>query len=275
MTGEQVPMNVDASTGLGPAANGASHLLVADKVSKRFGGVVALSDVSLHVEVAEAVGLIGPNGAGKTTLFDCLYGTLRPEGGRVELGGQDLSSRAAYQRAQLGLGRTFQRMELFGGMTLRQHLLVADRSHHRSAGLLRDLTGRGRATSAERSRVDAVIELLGMGPHADHPVESLTLGRGRLVELGRALMTEPRLVLLDEPSSGLDRAETSMMAEVLHDVQREHGMAILLVEHDVELVVRITTRLYVLDVGSVIATGPTDAVLSDALVRTAYLGVTV
>jgi branched-chain amino acid transport system ATP-binding protein len=236
--------------------------------------VVALERVTLHVDAGESVGLIGPNGAGKTTLFDCLYGTLRPDDGAVSIDGHDVSGQPAYRRARLGLGRTFQRMELFGGMTLREHLLVADRSHHRAGGIVRDLTGRGRPKADERERVDRVVALLGMERHADHPVESLTLGRGRLVELGRALMTEPRLVLLDEPSSGLDREETSMMGEVLCDIQRDNGMAILLVEHDVELVTRITTRLYVLDVGRIIASGTTDEVLADPVVRQAYLGVT-
>lgn len=248
-------------------------LLDAAGVSKRYAGIEALRDVSLQMSEAEIVGLIGPNGAGKTTFFDCLYGTQRPDGGRVRFAGRDISSLPEYRRSRLGLGRTFQRIELFPGMTARDHLLVAERARRDTGGVWRDLTFRGRPTSDEQEEVARTLELLDLAHDADRPIEALSLGRGRLVELGRALMTHPKLLLLDEPSSGLDRAETTAMVGVLRQVCQERNTAILLVEHDVEMVAEVTTRLYVLDLGRIIACGRTADVLAEPVVRQAYLGV--
>ncbi len=250
-------------------------LLVADAVTKHFSGLTALDRVSLSVEPGEIVGLIGPNGAGKTTLFNCLYGVLAPDRGRVTFAGQDVSSLPVHRRARLGMGRTFQRIELFAGMTVRDHLLVAERARRADGGLLKDLLGRSAPSGDERARAAATLDLLGLEDVADRPIESLSLGRGRLVELGRALMIEPTLLLLDEPSSGLDHRETDEMAEVLATVRAERGTAILLVEHDVAMVRRVTSRLYVLDFGQLIAQGATADVIADTAVRQAYLGDTV
>ena len=247
-------------------------LLEANDISKRFGGIAALSTLSLVVDANEAVGLVGPNGAGKTTLFNCLLGLLRPDTGTVCFDGHDLARMPIYRRARLGIGRTFQRMELFTEMTTRQHLLVAERARHRRGNLWRDLTNRARPTLAERRRVDEMLDLLGIRDVAEAPAESLSLGHGRLVELGRALMTEPKLLLLDEPSSGLDRVETLGLTLVLERVRHERQTAVLLVEHDLEMVQRAVHRLYVLDFGKLIAEGPTAAVIADAGVRRAYLG---
>lgn len=249
-------------------------LLEAESITKRFAGIRALSSVDLSVEEGQFVGLIGPNGAGKTTLFNCLYGLLRPDDGQVLFGGHDITRMAVYKRARLGFGRTFQRMELFGGMTAREHLLVAARASSHHLNLVRDLVWMGRPTAAERQRADEVMELLELTSDADRPIEALSLGRARLVELGRALMTQPRLLFLDEPSSGLDRHETAEVADVLVRVNQERGTAILLVEHDIVTVQRLTTELYVLDYGTVIAHGPTAEVMQDSRVREAYLGVT-
>lgn len=248
------------------------NLLAAHRVSKRFSGITALDAVSLTVEAGEAVGLIGPNGAGKTTFFNCLLGFLRPDAGRVELAGRDITRLPVYRRARLGLGRTFQRIELFSGMTVRDHLLVAERARLGNGRLWRDVMNLANPTPAEVERAERTLELLGLTDVADRPVEALTLGRGRLVEVGRALMTEPVLLLLDEPSSGLDVQETEALADTLRDVQRERGTAILLVEHDVEFVRSFVSRLYVLDFGTLIAEGPTEAVMTDPAVRRAYLG---
>jgi branched-chain amino acid transport system ATP-binding protein len=248
-------------------------LLDARDVSKRFAGIAALTQVSLEVEAGEFVGLIGPNGAGKTTFFNCLYGLLKPEHGRILLDGRDLTRLPTYRRARLGLARTFQRTELFTGMSVRDHLLVAERARTSGVTLWRDLLLRGRVTDDERATADGMLQLLGLAEQADRPIEALSLGQTRLVELGRALMTQPRLLFLDEPSSGLDRAETDEMARVLVDAQREHGTAILLIEHDIDLVQDVASRLYVLDYGKLIASGDTGAVLSDPNVRHAYLGV--
>src|ERR687898_898395 len=227
------------------------HLLDAVKISKRFDGITALRHVSVCVERGEVVALIGPNGAGKTTLFNCLTGVLRPDDGAVTFDGRDLGGLAPYERSRLGLGRTFQQIELFTGLTVLEHLLVADRA----------------------PRCRTVLDLVGLGDDADRPAESLSLGRGRVVELARALVCEPRLLFLDEPSSGLGAQETADMAAVLEQVRTERDLAILLCEHDVPFVERLATRTYVLDSGRLIAEGPTAEALVQPAVRTAYLGV--
>jgi len=250
----------------------ARPLFEATQVTKRFSGIVALDHVDLHVDRAELVALIGPNGAGKTTLFNCLSGVLRPDAGKVTFDGDDLSDLPQVARARRGLARTFQRIELFVGMTVREHLLVAARAHHRRGGLWRDLVGRSGPTGSERELCDATLELIGLEEVAERPAESLSLGKGRLVELARALMCEPKLLFLDEPSSGLDRHETEDMGVVLQTVVAERGTAVLLVEHDVPMVERLASRTYVLDLGRLIAQGPTAEVLAQPEVRAAYIG---
>ncbi len=247
-------------------------LLDAKGVSKRFGGIVALHELSISVEPSEPVGLVGPNGAGKTTLFNCLLGVTRPDTGSVLFDGHDISRMPTYRRARLGIGRTFQRVELFTEMTTREHFLITDRSRKGNGAMWKDLLNKGGPTRDEQEHAAEVIDLLGIQDVADLPVEALSLGHARLVELGRALVTQPRLLLLDEPSSGLDRMETLALASVLTRVQKERGTAILLVEHDLEMVQRVVSRLNVLDFGELIASGPTDQVLADANVRRAYLG---
>jgi len=193
----------------------------------------------------------------------------------VEFDGADITRVPTFRRARLGLGRTFQRVELFGGMTVRDHLLVAERSRLGTGRLWKDFLNRSRPTADELGRADATLELLGLPDVSDRPIESLSLGRARLVELGRALMTEPRLLLLDEPSSGLDQHETRDLVRTLQDVQRDRGTAVLLVEHDVEMVQAFTGRVFVLDFGTLIAEGATVDVMNDDAVRKAYLGETV
>ncbi|MCU1380590.1 MAG: transporter related [Acidimicrobiales bacterium] len=241
-------------------------------VKKSFSGIVALDNVTIEVAEGERVGLIGPNGAGKTTFFNCLLGVLRMDGGKVELAGEDVSRLPVHRRARLGIGRTFQRIELFPDSTVREHLLIAERTRRGDGRLWKDLVGLGRPKADEIARCDEVLELLGLADLADEPIERLSLGKGRLVEVGRALMTEPKVLLLDEPSSGLDRAETAALAQTLGEVQSQQGFAILLVEHDVEFVSTFTTRAYVLDFGRLIVEGPTREVMASDEVRTAYLG---
>ncbi len=247
-------------------------LLEAEGVSKRFAGITALDDVSIDVDPGELVGLIGPNGAGKTTFFNCLLGMLKPDGGRITFEGRDLTRVPTHKRARLGIGRTFQRIELFAGMTPRDHLIVAERARRGDGRLWKDVIGLGRVTSSEMRSVDATLELLDLTADADRPIEALSLGRGRVVEVGRALMTEPKLLLLDEPSSGLDAVETAELCEVLRQVNRERGTAILLVEHDVPMVRSLVRRVFVLDFGRLIASGDTEDVFADAAVRKAYIG---
>ncbi|HEX2562452.1 MAG TPA: ABC transporter ATP-binding protein [Acidimicrobiales bacterium] len=247
-------------------------VLEATGVTKRFSGIVALDNVSLQVDARERIGLIGPNGAGKTTFFNCVLGVVRPDGGQVLLEGRDVGGLPVHARALLGIGRTFQRIELFAESTVREHLLIAERTRRGDGRLWKDLLGRGRPRPEEIARCDEVLELLGLADLADEPIERLSLGKGRLVEVGRALMTDPKLLLLDEPSSGLDRDETADLARTLQDVQAAQGFAILLVEHDVELVSSFTERCYVLDFGCLIASGPTADVMASDEVRTAYFG---
>jgi branched-chain amino acid transport system ATP-binding protein len=247
-------------------------LLEATGITKRFAGITALDDVSITVAPGEPVGLIGPNGAGKTTFFNCLLGMLRCDRGRVRFKGRIITRMPIYKRARLGFGRTFQRVELFTGMTVRDHLFVAERARHGTGRLWRDVLNLANPTADEQERVDRTLALLGLVELADKPIESLSLGRARLVELGRALMTEPELLLLDEPSSGLDQSETMDLVGTLQAIRRERGTAILLVEHDVEMVQAFAGRLYVLDFGELIASGPTATVMDDEAVRKAYLG---
>lgn len=246
--------------------------LEATSISKSFSGIIALQNLDLSVGEGERVGLIGPNGAGKTTFFNCVLGVLRPDTGSVHLGGQDISRLPVNARARQGIGRTFQRIELFADSTVREHLLIAERTRRGDGRLWKDLIGLGRPRTDEIALCDEILELLGLADVADEPIEHLSLGKGRLVEVGRALMIQPRVLLLDEPSSGLDRGETARLAETLRTAQAERGFAILLVEHDVELVADFTQRCYVLDFGTMIASGPTKDVLRDPIVREAYLG---
>jgi branched-chain amino acid transport system ATP-binding protein len=247
-------------------------LLEVRGVAKRFGGVVALRGVDLDAEEGTTVGLVGPNGAGKTTLFDCVSGVTHPDAGSISFGGGRVDRMPVHRRARLGIGRTFQRLELFSGMTAREHLLVAERARAGGGALWRDLLNRGQPTAAEVDRADGLLEELGLWEVADAPIESLSLGQGRLVELGRALVGDPRLLLLDEPSSGLDSRETAALGAMLSRVRGARSVAILLVEHDLELVGALAQQVVVLDFGSVIARGSMEEVMGDAAVRSAYLG---
>ena len=247
-------------------------VLHAQGITKKFAGIVDLDGVGLEIGEGERVGLIGPNGAGKTTFFNCVLGVLRADDGTVELDGQDVTRLPVQERAKRGIGRTFQRIELFAGATVRDHLFIAERVRQGHGRLWKDIFGLGRPRADELARCDEVLELLGLVALADEPIERLSLGQGRLVEVGRALMTEPKVLLLDEPSSGLDRAETAALAKTLQEVQQEQGFSILLVEHDVELVMRVCDHIYVLDFGKLIANGTPAEIQANEAVQAAYLG---
>jgi len=253
------------------AADGAP-LLVVEGVSKSFGGIAAVNHMSFTVNPGESVGLVGPNGAGKTTLFNCICGQLRPETGRVELAGIEIDQLPVYKRARLGIGRTYQRVEVFPDMTVRQHLLVAERIRRGDGRLWRDLCNRSRPVADELRRVAEVLDLIGIGDRAEDPVSALGLGSCRLVELARALVADPIILLADEPSSGLDVHETKELAKVLRTLQHERGLAVLLVEHDLAMVGAVVDRAIVMDLGSMVAQGTFDEVMADPVVRDAYLG---
>jgi branched-chain amino acid transport system ATP-binding protein len=247
-------------------------LLEVRGLTRRFGGLTALRGVDLDVDAGAAVGLVGPNGAGKTTLFDCVSGVTRPDAGQVRFDGRRIDRMPVDNRARLGIGRTFQRLELFAGLTAREHLVVAERAHRGDGRLWKDLLGRGQPSAAELDRADDLLGELGLWDVADAPIESLSLGQGRLVELGRALIGDPRLLLLDEPSSGLDSSETAALGELLRKAHDARSVAVLLVEHDLELVASVAERVVVLDFGAVIASGTMGEVMADVSVRAAYLG---
>ncbi len=243
-------------------------------VCKSFGGIQAVHSISFDVHAGESIGLVGPNGAGKTTLFNCVCGQLRPEQGDITFDGTALNGLPTYKRARLGIGRTYQRVEVFTDMSVRDHLMVAERARRGEGRLWRDLLNMSRPTPDEIERVEATLELVGITRLADLSVNSLGLGNCRLVELARALAGEPKILLADEPSSGLDLHETAEVAEVLRTVQRERGTAVLLVEHDLTMVADVVDRAVVMDLGSMLAEGTFDEVMADPGVRNAYLGQT-
>jgi ABC-type branched-subunit amino acid transport system ATPase component len=240
----------------------------------RFGGIVALSGVNLAVPPGTIIGLVGPNGAGKSTAFSVLSGLLKPNAGTVELGGVDVSGASAQARARLGLARTFQQPEMFMGLTVREHLLLADRVRHARRRLWTDVFTAGAfrtESEAEGARIDAWLDLLGLGT-GERRVDSLPLGTTRLVEVGRGLAKEPSVLLLDEPFSGLNPHEADSLMLALSRTAIEHNVAMLLVEHDVPRVLSIALRIFVLDFGEIIAVGTPAEIRDDPVVRAAYLG---
>jgi len=250
---------------------GAPGLEVRD-LKVRFGGHLAVDDVSLEAPMGRITGLIGPNGAGKTTTFNACSGLLRPDAGQILLKGEDISSRQPATRARLGLGRTFQRMQLFDSMTVAENISLGREAEMAGGNLLTQLLGKpGDSALLEECTRDA-LRLCGISSLANARAGHLSSGQRRLVELARALAGSFDVLLLDEPSSGLDRRETEAFGRVLQRVVRERGTAILLVEHDMSLVMEICDYIYVLDFGQQIFEGtPSDVSASD-VVRAAYLG---
>jgi len=249
--------------------------LVAEGIVVRFGGLVAVDGVHLHAPRGRITGLIGPNGAGKTTTFNVCCGFQRASEGRVMLDGRDLQHDSPSARASLGMGRTFQRMELFGGMTVRENVELAAESRHISSGpgSQLGLTNGGRARRAEAAQIAGdLLDRTGLTDVADRPAGQISTGQGRLVELARAMARDPHLLLLDEPSSGLDHAESEVFGQLLVDLVRERDIGILMVEHDMSLVLGICDWIHVLDFGKPLMDGTPADVRSSEAVRRAYLG---
>ena len=257
------------------AGDGRDAVVEARNVTVRFGGLVALSDVSLRVPPASIVGLVGPNGAGKTTLFGVLSGLLRPQVGDVFLAGQRVTRAAPSKRARLGLARTFQQLELFMGLTVREHIVLGYRVRNQRPRLWTDLITAGSlhpSSADEQERVNHLLDLLDLRSVADAAASVLPLGTARRVEVARALATGPSVVLLDEPSSGLDGHETAQLGSALRTVVEQEQISLLLVEHDVAMVLGLSSEVAVLDFGVRIAHGTPDEIRNDPAVRAAYLG---
>jgi branched-chain amino acid transport system ATP-binding protein len=231
------------------------------EVSVRFGGIYAVSDVNLSVMPGQITGLIGPNGAGKTTTFNVITGLQPPTHGRVFVGGEEISKLPPHKRARKGIARTFQRLEVFGSLTVFENILAAAEFHRSWSD----------DPTPPRQVADEIIERVGLTRVGHARVDALPTGIARLVELGRALATRPRLLLLDEVGSGLNQDETDALGDLMLDLVRD-GTAILLVEHDVELVMRVCARIYVLDFGRLIAEGTPAEIQQNPVVQAAYLG---
>jgi branched-chain amino acid transport system ATP-binding protein len=246
---------------------------VTREIKKAFGGASAVGGVDLTVSRGEILGLVGPNGAGKTTLFNCISGQERHDAGTIQFKGVTLDRLPTYKRARLGIGRTYQRVEVFPDLSVQDHLIVAERARRGDGRLWKDLCDRSAPRPQELEHVAQVLELVDLLKVRDMPVSALGLGMCRLVELARALIRRPDLLMADEPSSGLDVHETQELAQVLRTLQRERGMAVLLVEHDLGMVSDVVDRVVVMDLGLVIATGTFDEVMAHPDVRRAYLGV--
>jgi branched-chain amino acid transport system ATP-binding protein len=275
----------------GEPSGARSAALTVSEVAVRFGGVSALNDVTLTVEPGTVTGLIGPNGAGKTTLFNVISGLQVPDRGSVHLFDVDVTTMKPHRRARLGLARTFQRLEIFGTLSASENVQVGLESSVKWwewQRLRRVLPGQRRgATDAEpptganpaagtddlltATRCDRLLEGVGLAGLGDEQSATMSTGLARMVELARALAIGPNLLLLDEPGSGLDESESKALGDLLAKLAAD-GMAVLLVEHDMELVMRICDHIYVLDFGDIIASGSPDAIRTDAMVQAAYLG---
>jgi branched-chain amino acid transport system ATP-binding protein len=248
-------------------------LLEARGLTRRFGGVVAVDQVSLQVDDAELVGVIGPNGAGKSTLFHLITGHLRPDAGAVHLQGEDLAGLSADRRARRGMAIAFQAVRLFRGMTVLENVMVGGHAwtHHGFLSAFLRLPDQRREEHAIQAEAAKALQRVGLEDASDRLAESLPIGQQRAVQVARALCGRPRLLLLDEPASGLRAAERERLAHLLETLRAE-GLAMLLVEHDVAFVTRLASRITVMDRGQVIAQGnPTD-IRRDPVVIGAYLG---
>lgn len=243
-------------------------------ISKRFGGVKAVNNVSLTVMPGEIVSLIGPNGAGKTTTFNLISGVLPPSEGQIFLHGKDTAGLKSSDFARAGIGRTFQNLALFRQGTVVENLLVG-RHIHFNYTLLESLAFWGRPRREEiaaREKIERVIEFLEIEELRDKPVSQLAYGQQKRVELGRALACEPSLLLLDEIVAGMNREEKEDIARFTLDIRDEFGIAVLMIEHDMQVVMDLSDRVYVLDFGQLIAHGTPAQVAADPLVLAAYLG---
>jgi ABC-type branched-subunit amino acid transport system ATPase component len=257
------------------AAGGDDLVLGLSDITVRFGGITALQGLGFDARRGEVLGIIGPNGAGKTTLFDVIAGVRAPNEGTVSLEGRDVTSRSSTWRARHGLRRTFQRVQAFGWLTVEENVLAALEWRGGGGGFVADLVyfpTRRRRERERRRRVDEVLERCGLTTVRSELAGALPIGVARMVELARAIVDEPKLLLLDEPASGLDETEIVRLGEQIQSVRAETGCTVLLVEHNAGFVMEQSDRVVVLNLGTVLAEGLPSEVQSSQAVRDAYLG---
>jgi branched-chain amino acid transport system ATP-binding protein len=261
-----------------PAAAPTDELMLSlSDITVRFGGITALDQLGFDARAGEVLGIIGPNGAGKTTLFDVIAGVRPPNEGRVHLAGRDITSTSSTFRARSGLRRTFQRVQAFGWLTVEDNVLAALEWRGGGGGFIADLAyfpTRRRRERERRERVAAVLERCGLTAVRRELAGSLPIGVARMVELARAIVDEPKLLLLDEPASGLDETEIVRLGEQIQSVRAETGCTILLVEHNAGFVMEQSDRVIVLNLGMLLAQGLPSEVQRNQAVRDAYLGET-
>ena len=242
-------------------------VLSVERLSKAYGGVQAVREVSFGVAAGEMVAIIGPNGAGKTTCFNMLNGQLTPDSGEIRLSGSSLAGLPPHRIWRLGVGRTFQITATFGSMSVRENVQTALRSHHRE-----NFSLRGTAASRYVAEADALLERVGMRDQAERACAVLAYGDLKRVELAVALANRPRLLLMDEPTAGMAPEERGALMELVAGLARSDGLAVLFTEHDMSMVFGYASRVIVMHQGQVIAEGPPETVRSDARVREVYLG---
>ena len=249
-------------------------LLDVKKLTKNFGGLTAVSDVSLELNEGELVGLIGPNGAGKTTLFNLLTGVYEPSEGTVTLDGHLLNGKAPYKIATLGLSRTFQNIRLFKDLTVLDNVLIAFGNHHKPHVLASFFRLPAFYKNEEELKAKALelLAIFDLDKEAETLAKNLAYGQQRRLEIVRALATEPKILFLDEPAAGMNPQETAELTALIRRIKNEFNITIMLIEHDMSLVMEVTERIYVLEYGRLIAQGTPDEIKTNKRVIEAYLG---